>query len=79
MKGRAEIERKFPWGVWALVGAVAWAVAMVSLGPPIFAILAPVCGVIVGWAVGGVIYLVATSLTGERDRRGSPPDAGGGT
>jgi hypothetical protein len=60
-----EIERRFPWGVWALVGALAWAVAMVALGSPTLAILAPVFGVIAGWILGGLVYLVATSRGGS--------------
>jgi hypothetical protein len=54
-------EKRFPWGLWALIGAVAWLVAMVALGTPILAILAPVAGVLLGWLVGGIVYLVVNS------------------
>jgi hypothetical protein len=56
----ARTEKRFPWGLWALIGAIAWLVAMVALGVPTLAFLAPVAGVILGWIVGAVVYLVTT-------------------
>lgn len=50
-------ERPFRWGLWALGGIVVWIVAMVALGSPELAILAPAAGVVGGWLVGGIIYL----------------------
>jgi hypothetical protein len=38
---------------------------MVALGSPTLAILAPVFGVIAGWILGGLVYLVATSRGGS--------------
>jgi uncharacterized membrane protein HdeD (DUF308 family) len=58
----ARTEKRFPWGLWALIGAVAWLLAMVALGTPILAILAPVAGVLLGWIAGGIVYLVTTSF-----------------
>jgi hypothetical protein len=56
----ATTKKRFPFGLWALIGAIGWLVAMVALGVPILAILAPVAGVISGWIVGGIVYLVIT-------------------
>jgi hypothetical protein len=58
----AGTEKTFAWGRWALIGAIGWLVAMIALGTPVLGFLAPVAGVILGWVVGGIVYLVITSF-----------------
>lgn len=57
-----EGDRRFPWGLWALAGVIAWIVAMVLLGTPVYAILAPALGVLSGWIVGGLVYVILGAL-----------------
>jgi len=58
----AGTEKGFAWGRWALIGAIGWLVAMIAIGAPVLGFLAPVAGVIAGWIVGGVLYLVFSSV-----------------
>jgi Na+/proline symporter len=59
-------KRRFPWGLWALVGVIAWVAAMALLGTPIFIFLAPAAGVVLGWIVGGIVFLALGALRGLR-------------
>jgi hypothetical protein len=59
LSDRTETERRFPWGLCALLGAVGWIIATVALGlPAAMFFLAPVAGVILGWIIGGIVFLV---------------------
>jgi hypothetical protein len=61
--------RRFPWGLWALLGVIGWIVAMVILGTPIYILLAPAAGVILGWVAGGIVFLLAGAVGSLRPRR----------
>jgi hypothetical protein len=58
----AQHEKRFPWGLCALLGAIAWVAAVVALGKPILVFLAPAAGVILGWIVGGLVFLLLGAL-----------------
>jgi hypothetical protein len=61
-------EKHFPWGLWALLGVVAWVIAMIAVGLPIFIFLAPAAGVILGWLAGGLVYVLVGALSVFRAR-----------
>jgi hypothetical protein len=52
-----------PWLRWALFGCVGWIVLMLTVGSPIGILATPAAGPILGWLVGGAIYLAGGALT----------------
>jgi ubiquinone/menaquinone biosynthesis C-methylase UbiE len=55
-------DRPFPWGLWALIGFVAWIVAVVAIGVPVLVLAAPAAGVLCGWLLGGLVRLALEVL-----------------
>lgn len=65
----SQTAKPFSWGLWALVGFVAWIVVMVAIGAPTLAIAAPAAGVLSGWLVGGLVRLALEILPASWRRR----------
>jgi hypothetical protein len=57
--------RGFPWLRWTLIGCVGWIVLMIAIGAPAGIIATPAAGPILGWLLGGIVFLI-TGAAGRR-------------
>jgi hypothetical protein len=56
-------DRGAPWLRWMLLGCLGWIALMLTVGSPIGLLATPAAGPILGWLVGGALYLVSGILT----------------
>jgi uncharacterized membrane protein YeaQ/YmgE (transglycosylase-associated protein family) len=59
----ASEDQSFPWKRWLLIGCAGWIALMILNGTPIGILVTPAFGPIVGWLVGGLIYLTVGIVT----------------
>jgi hypothetical protein len=52
-----------PWLRWMLLGCIGWIVLMLTVGSPIGLLVTPAAGPLLGWLVGGAVYLVIGVVT----------------
>jgi hypothetical protein len=63
MSSLARDKRDVPWLRWMLLGCVGWVILMLTVGSTIGLLVTPAAGPILGWVVGGALYLVVGLLT----------------
>lgn len=60
---KAKSDRSIPWLRWMALGCIGWVALMLTVGSPIGLLFTPAAGPILGWLLGGLVYLLVGILT----------------